>query len=101
VPLTATLQRLILLTAAAAMFSAGLGFALGARSVFLNLVARHYVQRSIRPGDRIALGEMEGVAVRYGPVSLWVRSARGTYLVPCSHLLESVVLVEPAEDESA
>jgi small-conductance mechanosensitive channel len=91
---TDLVNALIQITAAAALFSAGLAFALGSRGTFENIVARHYAQRMFRVGDHLRVVEVQGTLVRIGPISAWLRTESGeSVAIPCSTLVSSAVRV--------
>lgn len=88
---TELVTSILLLAVAAVGFGVALAFALGARSAFHHLVARHYLQRMYRPGDRLAIGDTEGELVRFGTVCAVLRSDQDEWVVPCAELLEGTV----------
>ena len=91
---TLLFNRLLLVLFGAATLSVGLAFALGARRAFESLIAKYHYERLIRPGDRIRIGEHQGVVVRYSPVAL-VLSVRGKELIiPCHRLHEATIELE-------
>lgn len=65
-----------------------LAFALGSRGSFHNLVAGHFFKRMARPGDRVRVGDVEGVIVRYFGVSVVLKTDNGEVAVPCDRILE-------------
>lgn len=83
-------EALMQLAAGAAMLAFALAFALGGREVFGNLVARHYYQALLRPGDRIKLGSLDGTVVRVTSVAVVVSTADAEHIVPCSTLMASI-----------
>lgn len=83
------LTSLIQLSVGAAALAFALAFALGGAKVFEQLIARHYVSALVSPGDRVKVGEVEGVVVRLSAVALILASARGEHVVPCSLALRA------------
>jgi hypothetical protein len=81
--LTSLIQTII--AAAAAAFA--LAFALGGSKVFEHLVARHYVLSLVSPGDRVRIGNREGVVVRVSPVALILADEQGEHVIPCMDAL--------------
>lgn len=69
-------------------------FAGGSREVFSNLIARHYCQSSLRTGDRIRVGEVEGTIVKFTPLAVLLERPEGDHvLVPCTQLVQQSVVV--------
>lgn len=96
---TDLVNKLILITVAAVLFSLGLSFALGSREAFRSMIGRYYAENRFRPGDRIRLADAEGVVVRYSSVYVVVQTDGGKLVLPCRRLLEeSVRLDELPED---
>jgi Conserved TM helix len=85
------LTSLIQMALGATVLAFALAFALGGAKVFEHLIARHYVGALISPGDRIKVGDVEGVVVRISAVAVIVASSRGEHAVPCSRALESTM----------
>ena len=88
---THLVDSILLLSVAAVGFGVALAFALAARNPFSHLVARHYLQRMYRPGDRIEQGDVSGELVRFGAVSAVLITDKGELVVPCSQLLDGTV----------
>lgn len=85
------LTSLVQMALGATVLAFALAFALGGAKVFQHLIARHYVGALISPGDRIKVGDVEGVVVRISAVAVIVASSRGEHVVPCSRALESTM----------
>ena len=93
---TDIVYALILVVVGVGLASVGLSFALGARPVFGKLAARHYFAGHAEPGDRVKVGDHEGVVVRYSAVAMVLDLGDGRQLVvPCDQLLAEPVVVEP------
>ncbi len=88
---THLVDSILLMAVAAVGFGVSLAFALAARNPFQHLVARHYLQRMYRPGDRIEQGEVQGELVRFGSVSAVLMTDNGELVVPCASLLDGTV----------
>ncbi|MDH3726006.1 MAG: mechanosensitive ion channel [Myxococcales bacterium] len=81
------------------VFGFALVFALSARTVFQNIIARHYCESSIRPGDEVEVEGVRGRVVRYTTVSVVLTTESGeARLVPCSALLELPVVLRKAPE---
>lgn len=94
---TDLVDGLILLCAGIGLASVGLAFALGSRSVVHGLLVRQYVPFVVRPGDRVRIGEVSGVLVRYDAITLLLKDDHGNqHVFPCGALLrEEGVEVRP------
>jgi small-conductance mechanosensitive channel len=88
---THLVNSILLLAVAAVAFGVAAAFAMGSRTAFHHLVARHYLQRMFRPGDRLTIGEVGGELVRFGAVSAVLKTEDGELVVPCAELLEGTV----------
>jgi len=88
---THLVDSILLLAVAAVGFGIALAFALGAKSPFHHLVARHYLQRMYRPGDTLDIDGTSGELVRFGSVSVVLRGPDGEFVVPCGVVLEGTV----------
>jgi len=76
---------------AAAVFSAGLAFALGARPVIAHILAGHFLKQSL-PRDRfIEIDGERGVVERIGPTDTLFKNGDRRWTVPNAQLLEQVV----------
>ena len=100
---TDLVNKLILITVAAALFSLGLAFALGGRQAFRSLVARYYAEGRFAPGDRISLSDVQGIVIRYSSVYVVLQSDEGKVVLPCARLLEEAVKLDdlPGADDTA
>jgi len=88
---TQLINATLLLSIGAVAAGIALAFALGARGVVEHLVARHYLQRMYRPGDRLELSDRSGELVRFGAVSAVLKTDDGELVIPCAALLEGTV----------
>jgi len=75
----------------AAVFSAGLAFALGARPVITHILAGHFLKQSL-PRDRfVEIDGDRGVVERVGPTDTLLKNGDRRWSVPNAQLLERVV----------
>lgn len=95
---TDLVDGLILLVAGIGLASVGLSFALGSRVVVQQLLVRQYAPYIARPGDRVRIGDVEGMLLRYDAISFVLRDDGGQLRVfPCASLLqEQGIVVVPA-----
>ncbi len=98
---TQLVTALIAITSAGLVFGFALVFALGARSVFGNVIARYYCEPLFCVGDDVELGGVRGKIVRYtaSSVELATNDARKV-IVPCNQLLESLTTVTIAKADA-
>ena len=92
------ISTLIAIVAAAAAFGLALSLALGSKTVFSNLLAKHYAQRMFRPGDVIQVGELRGTVLRYGPLIVWLECDGDAVSVPCQGLLDQGIVLYRREN---
>lgn len=98
---TELINAIIQIALAAGMFGLALAFALGAGGTFRHIVARYYVTRMYRRGDRIEVDGRAGVIVGFGPAQLILDTEDGEFVVPCQHIMDAVVRIERVERSSA
>lgn len=82
----------------AVLGGAGLAFALGARTAVSNLVARHYLQRSYRIGQRIRVGEHEGRILAIEATAVVLQAAEGRIRIPARELEENASVLLSGEE---
>ena len=98
---TGIVESLILIAVGVSLAGVALAFALGARDTFRNLTTRHYYEKMVRPGDRVRVGDHEGVVVEYSPIAIILSTGRGKRVVlPCNMLSSMAVTVECLEVEA-
>jgi small-conductance mechanosensitive channel len=72
-----------------------LAFGLGARAYVSNLIGAHYLGRAYRPGERIRIGDSEGVILEITPVAVVLETGEGRLTVPARRFAEDAVLLMP------
>lgn len=77
-----------------------LGFALGARTTFSQLIARHWAQKLLRPGDRVLQGDIDGVVTRFDAMSLALTTEDGAEILLPYHTLMGEAFELPENEES-
>ncbi len=87
---------LVLVIAGAGLAAAGLAFALGARPVFRNIIARPYAERLLSEGDRVEVDGVKGIVVGFRPTALVLRfqddpEGAGSALVPYTRVVDGTV----------
>lgn len=78
---------------------AALAFGLGSQSVVSNILAMHYVRRSLRAGDRVRVGEVSGTLLRTTPVGVVLDTDAGEVTIPARDFLGQVIHRNPTRDE--
>lgn len=91
---TKLINAMLKIVLGGAALSLAAAFALGSRQAFQNLIARYYYERLVRPGDRVKIGDSQGLLVRYSPLAAVIRIDGGERIIPCRLLLEQPVDVE-------
>lgn len=82
-PLTALL--------AAAAFSAGLAFALGARPIITHILAGHFLRQSLPRDAFVEIDGRRGVVQRVGATDTLLRDGERGWSIPNAQLLETIV----------
>ncbi len=98
------LNTLIQIVVAAGCLAVALTFALSARETFRNLIARFYVVRFYRIGDRIRLAESAGTIVAFSPTGVLIQDGKEEVVLPCHRFMCDAVhlsrVKETAVEES-
>jgi small-conductance mechanosensitive channel len=82
-------------TLAATLGAMALAFGLGSGPIVSNILASYYAAKSLRVGDRVQIGGVEGVLVEIGPTTLVLEAVEGRLHMPARKYCEEVtVLVE-------
>lgn len=98
---TQLVTSLVAITSAGLVFGFALVFALGARNVFGNVIARHYCEPLFSIGDEVELGGVRGKIVRYTASSVVLTTNDGRkVIVPCNQLLENLTTVSIAKADA-
>ncbi len=87
----------------AAALGLALAFGLGAREILRDLVARFYVTRLYRPGDRVEVVGVQGTIVAFSPTATLLRDGDEERVIPCHTLLAGPVTLHRtlrADEES-
>lgn len=98
---TGIIDSLIQIVVGLGLFSLALAFGLGFRTLMTHIAARHYYERMLQPGDKVRVGDLEGIVLRYSPIALIVETEQGERIVPCASLLDKTIDVQPMDDPNA
>ena len=93
---TGIIDSLLKIVLGLALAALALAFGLGFRTAFESISARHYYERMLQPGDKIRVGDTEGVVLRFSAIAIIVQTELGERIIPCRTLLN----VEPLEDDA-
>lgn len=74
-----------------------LAFGLGARDLAANLIAAHYLREDIQLGQRVRIGEIEGVVIELTPTSIVLDAEAGRTVVPATMAQQSAIVVLAGE----
>ena len=80
--------NLITIIVAALLFGAALAFGLGASTSVSNILGSFYVQKSYREGNRVKIGDIEGVIVKITPTVIHIKTKTGKVTVPAKNFNE-------------
>jgi len=80
-----------------------LAMSLGARTFVANLIGTRYLREAYRPGQRIRIGEHEGVILDFTPTAVVLETAAGRTMLPGKMFQDtpSVLVVEDGDRESS
>lgn len=92
---TSLINALLIVGVGGVLLAVGLAFGLGGKAIFANILARQYVEPLVRVGDRITVGTVSGVVLRYSKIGLLLRSDDGQdCLIPGQLLLEQALPIK-------
>ena len=92
-------NSLILVVAGAFALGGALAVGLGARETVRNLIARFYVIRLYRIGDRVVVGENAGTIVAFSPTSVLVQHGADEISIPCHAFMTEAVSLHRVRSE--
>lgn len=94
-----TFITIILAVAAATLLGAfALAFGLGARSLVSNLIAAHYLNNLLEPGQKLRIGEHEGTLLELSPTTIVLETTEGRTSLPAKLYHEQAVVVVLEDD---
>ncbi len=96
----ALVNALIQIVVAAGSFGLAVAFALGARETVRNLIARFYVGRLFRKGDRVQMGAFTGTVVGLSPTSVLLKDGAQEVLIPCHRLMNEAARLDRVDSHS-
>ncbi|MCP5143554.1 MAG: hypothetical protein H6978_01895 [Gammaproteobacteria bacterium] len=76
------LQQIVTILIGVLFAGAALAFGLGAGGTVNNIVAAHYLRRTYRPGQRVRVGEIEGVILEIAQTAVMLDTVTGRAMVP-------------------
>ncbi len=84
----------------AALGGLALAFGLGSRAYVGNLIGAHYLSDDYREGERIRVGDQEGVILEVTQVAVVVETPEGRLTVPARLFAEQAVLLLPRDTQA-
>jgi type III secretory pathway component EscS len=88
------INALIQILAGSVGLGLGLAFAFGAREAATHWVARRYVLKLYRVGDRVRVGEHAGLILNFSPTAVILDQGDHELLVPCGQFVAQAVRLE-------
>ena len=78
-----------------------IAFGLGAKTLVSNLISAYYIREHIEPGQKIRIGELEGIVLEVSSTTIILNTSAGRTSVPTSRYQEEnmTVLVDEVNDE--
>lgn len=87
----ALINALVQIAVGAVGLGAALAFGFGARETFRNVVARFYVVRFYRLGDRIELPAVSGTIVAFSATAVVLQADKREVVIPCHHFMTEAI----------
>jgi len=94
------LGTLMIVVVGSLLFGAILTFSLGAYQLVTHILASYFLQRVLRVGDRIRVGEAEGRILHFTPIHLVIETSEGQCQIPNRTLVEDASYRILKKDES-
>jgi len=83
------LELILAITLGTVLGTAGLAFALGARTAVANIVAARYVTQVCNVGQEVRIDEVQGTVVELTSTAVIVESSEGRIIIPAARFHES------------
>ncbi|MGV6807424.1 MAG: mechanosensitive ion channel family protein [bacterium] len=95
------LTMIIGVSFAALLAGFSLAFGLGAKTLVSNLIATHYFRQTAKPGQKIRIGDKEGIILEFTPTTVIINTAEGRESLPAKlfHEQSMLVLIEDSQDD--
>ncbi|MDH3257470.1 MAG: mechanosensitive ion channel [Nitrospinota bacterium] len=95
------LITLLAIIMGAILGSLALALGLGTRDLASNLISGHHVQKIYKPGQKVRLGNTEGVILELTPISIILSTNEGRMTVPAKvfHAEPSLLIIPDMTDE--
>ncbi|WP_350287940.1 mechanosensitive ion channel domain-containing protein [uncultured Croceitalea sp.] len=76
------------------LFAIALGFGLGSREVFSDLLKMFYTRKNYMVGDKIKIGELEGEIVAIDNITMTLKTKKGKVVLPIDEVVSSRVEIK-------
>jgi hypothetical protein len=98
---TSLITSNILIVVASLFISFSIAYGFAARDILSNILAGYYNKERLQPGQRVRIGNDEGVVERVSGISVVIRSGDRTIHIPSTRLVtERVELLEVDSDDT-
>ncbi len=91
------LTNLFIIVLTSLLFGASLAFGLGARTSVSNILGSYYVRKTFELGERIKMGELEGIIIKINDHAIVIESKDGLVFIPAKDFNESNVTIIKSE----
>lgn len=95
------LITLLAITMGAILGSLALALGLGTKDLASNLISGHHVQKIYKPGQKVRLGNIEGIILELTPVSIILSTDEGRMTVPAKvfYAEPTLLIIQDISDE--
>lgn len=76
------------------LFAIALGFGLGSREVFSDVLKMFYTRKTFMVGDSIVMGDLEGTIVAIDNISMTIKNKKGKTIVPINEIVSNRVQIK-------
>jgi small-conductance mechanosensitive channel len=83
------LELTVAVTVGSALAAVALAFGLGARASVSNLIAAHYLARTVSAGQRVSIDGITGTVIELTPTTVVLKTTQGHTVVPAQRFSES------------
>lgn len=76
------------------LFAIALGFGLGSREVFADVLKMFYTRKNYMVGDEITIGDLEGTIEAIDNITMTLKTKKGKVVIPIDEVVSSRVLIK-------
>ncbi|MDT0608597.1 mechanosensitive ion channel family protein [Croceitalea rosinachiae] len=76
------------------LFAIALGFGLGSREVFADVLKMFYTRKNYMVGDQISIGDLEGTIEAIDNITMTLKTKKGKVIIPIDEVVSNRVLIK-------